>query len=126
MSETEFRPQMPRVVYSAPVSQKTSTNPKRQSLEIYVFHDNVHEATLEKMLGIETEWFVKWFAEPTIHHKTEFGTHRDLGRLQQLVQYALAKKHGWATRSTPEVHHVATLEEVEAELKGGPIAPHRD
>ena len=113
---------MPRVLFSAPA---TSTKPSPSWLEILVFHDRVHEATLRRLLDIDQEWFVEWYAEPSENTRTRFGTHRDLGRLQQLVQHALAQKHGWATASSPEVHHITTLEDARIELEEGPVAPHR-
>ena len=113
---------MPRVLFSAPAN---STEPSQDWFEILVFHDEIHEATLRRLIGIEQEWFVYWYAELHQRRTTTFGTHKDLARLQQLVQHFLARKHGWATRSSPEVHHITTMEEAEAELAGGPIAPHR-
>ena len=89
---------MPRVLFSAPA---TSTKPSRSWLEILVFHDGVHEATLRRLLDIDQEWFVEWYAEPFENTRNHFGTHSDLGRLQQLVQHALAEKHRWATASSP-------------------------
>ena len=109
---------MPRVLFSAPATSDSW-------LEILVFHDRVHEATLRKPIDIDQKWSVKWFAEQTENTRTRFGTHKDLGRLQQLVQYVLAEKHGWATASSPEVHHITTVEDARIELAGGPVAPHR-